>query len=364
MATQKNQHFVPRAYLRAFSVEEENKSINVYNLDRALGIENAAIKSQCSKDYFYGKDLVIENILRKEEEFYSATLRRIRSNPKVISDIDADSIRHFSFLQHCRAEATLRRQFLMITGVIREAYGDSNVPPNMQTNMQDAVRAGMSVFAENIHAIDDLKVCIVSNTTKIPFITSDDPSVLTNKWHIMKGLSKRRGFGIGTAGALMILPLTPTLLAISYDGDVYSIQNTNDSVDISKYSEINLFNELQLIHCVSNLYFPLWSDFAYIQSMYKEIIHLKPKARYEIILAMRDSVSDTHERYRVVTKLQPNPGEKGLAHMKAIPAYPRKWPSILKFRSNPSMIYKGSRDFPLRKGTVDGKFYDENSYDI
>ncbi|AXW32869.1 hypothetical protein CJO88_05685 [Ralstonia solanacearum] len=55
VATNKNQHFVPRCYLRQFTIDRGNKAINLYNVERDRFIEGAPVKNQCSGDYFYGK---------------------------------------------------------------------------------------------------------------------------------------------------------------------------------------------------------------------------------------------------------------------------------------------------------------------
>ena len=65
MASHKNQHFFPRVFLRAFSQNGLGRAINLYNIDARRGIENAPLKSQCSKSYFYGEDLTLERILQQ-----------------------------------------------------------------------------------------------------------------------------------------------------------------------------------------------------------------------------------------------------------------------------------------------------------
>ena len=63
MAANKNQHFVPRCYMRPCTVGAEAKAVNLFNLDRAKAIPNAPLKGQCSGDYFYGEDLRLEHAL-------------------------------------------------------------------------------------------------------------------------------------------------------------------------------------------------------------------------------------------------------------------------------------------------------------
>ncbi|WP_353958780.1 DUF4238 domain-containing protein [Zwartia vadi] len=67
MATNKNQHFVPRCHLRPFTKDESDASINVFNLDRRKLIPNAPVKNQCSRDYFYGRDDRLEMAIQSLE---------------------------------------------------------------------------------------------------------------------------------------------------------------------------------------------------------------------------------------------------------------------------------------------------------
>lgn len=70
MATNKNQHFVPRCYLRPFTLDSANVAINLFNIDRMKFVERAPVKHQCSRDYFYGEDPALEKALQAEEGLY------------------------------------------------------------------------------------------------------------------------------------------------------------------------------------------------------------------------------------------------------------------------------------------------------
>lgn len=65
MATNKNQHFVPRCYLRPFTANGEGVVINLYNIDRQKFIPNAPVKNQCSGNYFYGQDDVLKKPFKR-----------------------------------------------------------------------------------------------------------------------------------------------------------------------------------------------------------------------------------------------------------------------------------------------------------
>jgi len=77
MASNKNQHFVPRCYLRPFTHDGADSAINLYNIDRQKFIEMASVKHQCSGDYFYGSDPLLENAIQSTEGAYGTALREI-----------------------------------------------------------------------------------------------------------------------------------------------------------------------------------------------------------------------------------------------------------------------------------------------
>jgi hypothetical protein len=86
MASNKNQHFVPRCYLRPFTIDGANRAINLYNIDRRKFIERAPVKHQCSGDYFYGKDQLLDKAIQAMEGAYGTALRIITSQNCALTD--------------------------------------------------------------------------------------------------------------------------------------------------------------------------------------------------------------------------------------------------------------------------------------
>ncbi|MDA3844285.1 MAG: DUF4238 domain-containing protein, partial [Candidatus Kapabacteria bacterium] len=56
----KNQHYIPKFYLRNFSYQRNNKQIGVYTLKNNLFIQTGKLKKQASKNFFYGSDGEVE----------------------------------------------------------------------------------------------------------------------------------------------------------------------------------------------------------------------------------------------------------------------------------------------------------------
>lgn len=109
VATNKNQHFVPRCYLKAFTKDGENLAINLLNLDRQRAIPAAPVKNQCSGDYFYGQDDRLETAIRSVEGSYGNTVARIHAPGYQLTDTDRSVLRTFMLFQHLRTEAASRR---------------------------------------------------------------------------------------------------------------------------------------------------------------------------------------------------------------------------------------------------------------
>jgi hypothetical protein len=225
MADNKNQHFVPKAHLKAFSVRGEGRAIHLFNLDRAQIFRDAPVKNQCARDYFYGQDARLERAIQLVEGGYAQCISSLREPRTLVGDLHVTILRRFAYLQHLRTEAAAQRS-AELTFAVTDVRGADIEQPTFKEAVRSGVIAAMRHYAETMNFVDDLKVRIVRNRTSDPFITSDDPAVLANRWHQQDTRALHRSFGIVSAGAVLFLPLSPTLLAILFDGDVYSAENS------------------------------------------------------------------------------------------------------------------------------------------
>jgi hypothetical protein len=356
MASHKNQHFVPRCYLKPFSVDGDGRAINVYNVDRRLGIQNAPVRGQCSHSYFYGEDLRLEKLLQHSENWYSTTLSNIEKPGYRLTELDLAVLSHFCYLQHCRTEAALRRAALSMSEMMDVAY-DGDIPADKRTTMRDVVQMGMRAFSNTMHIVYDLKVCLVRNTTRQPFITSDDPAVLANRWYSQNPRAKGLSGGTGNAGVLFVLPLTPNLLCLVYDGGVYSVPNARGWVTASKISDIDAFNEHQFLGCLANIYFDDWAMLAAVDGSLERVISLRPTVRHETFVTVLEHEDEWGEKYRVVRREDLIRKGKAMIHVRTIRPQPTRWPSIIRWRSDPKIYSNGSGTGFLRRSTAS-----ENSY--
>jgi hypothetical protein len=346
MATNKNQHFVPRCYLKPFTINEGDTAINLFNLDRQRFIENAPVKNQCSGNYFYGKDIQLEKVIQSIEGKYADLLKRIVKSEYVLNDDDKTILRIFWLFQHQRTEAAALKM-VSLNHDMAEEIGFQN--PSFKIEIKEAVMMAMRTFSTTMHVIDDLKICLIKNKSKIPFITSDDPAVLTNRWWLSDSRTKGDSFGMISAGSITLLPITPSILCCGYDGDVYSLSHNHGIVDVRNEKDISLFNLHQLLNCRANLFTGNKTNTERIKKLCVDYLSLRPKHKHILTYAVFDGIENNHKKYRVVDSKDIELHTEAVIHSKFIHPIPPAWPRQLSFRHKGSIFTNGTAMGYLRR---------------
>lgn len=345
MATNKNQHFVPRCYLRPFTGNGEGRSINVFNIDRAKLILGAPVKNQCSKDYFYGSNQYLENAIQAVEGAYSEQIKSLLGGAVAISQSASIVLRRFWLLQNMRTEAASVRAVELSTGLAEALDPDGR---DFALTIKEAVQLAMHAYAESMTCIDDLNLCLIRNTSSRPFVTSDDPAILTNRWHFHRQLHLTRSFGLGSAGVIGMLPISEILLCVLYDAEFYDITAPNGFADISSDSDVELVNEHQFLNCHANIYTRTESEHFLLNQLNQAMSRRIYPSR-ETTYSVRDCEVEGGDlvRYKVVNS-KPNEPHEALIHSRQLHASPRAWPSFLRWK------YRGHfapDDKSTRRGT-------------
>lgn len=340
MATNKNQHFVPRCYLKPFTHDEENKVINLYNIDRERHIHLAPVKHQCSRDYFYGDNPQLEKAIQFVEGSYATVAKELLSEGCKLNIRHKTILRWFWLLQHLRTEAACKRAIEMNNEMGSTFQEEA---PDFKIGIKQAVQMAMLTYADGMNIVDDLKVCLIKNKTKTPFITSDDPAVLSNKWHLNDKRANFMSFGMHSAGALLFLPLNPKVLCLCYDGDVYSISHTNGWVQVKSERDIMHFNQFQLGNCMANIYYQDKCHADSVSRLYEELFHIRPSERHRYTYSVLDYEENGYERYRVVEKSEITKKDTVLFHYESINPNPTRWPQQIKIRRNGAVYTNDTR---------------------
>lgn len=361
MANNKNQHFVPRCHLKPFTKDGAGLAINLFNLALGHAIPDAPVKNQSSRDYFYGQDPKLESAINTVENGYSAVVADIFANSGPVMPGHQVVLRRFTYLQYLRTEAQAR-------AMADHAFAMTDIPgleierPSLKDTMREAVQTAMLHYASNMAIVDDLKVCLVRNETSTPFFTSDNPAVLANRWHQRDPRTQGRSFGVGKAGTIFMLPLSPDVLCLLYDGDVYSVPKDAGWVIARKAEDTRLLNEHQILSCAANLYFRDWSTRDAIAAQVGDVVPRRPKVAMEVVTAVLGETTDWGSRYDVVPKDSIKPGQQALIHVRTNHPRPSGWPSFLSFRNGGKVYGNDTGAGFTRRWCVDQGFVSGTGY--
>lgn len=312
MVEKKNQHFVPRLYLRKFSLHPQNRKssaekIGVFNISSSKFIKSANLYDQASKSYFYGRDLRIENALGNLENESAKIINLIiKKNTLPLEN----SVEHQMLLLFI--VSLLGRTLSAAESIdeLVEKYRDniasidenflSQAERNLDLSLTDAVQKSLDIFVAYFPIIRDLHWRLIINETDEPFITSDHPVVLYNQFLETR---KRYGSNVGLAakGLEIFLPLSPNHTLFLFDGDVYKARTKNKyCVTTQSSKDVRFLNLLQCINANRNLYFNDKVPEKKIRDLLKTALRFKHQAKINIKNYLDES---NHERNKMLIHL-------------------------------------------------------------
>jgi hypothetical protein len=335
MASNKNQHFVPKAYLRAFTHGQDGRAIDLLHMPSGKAVFGAPVRNQCSANYFYGKDPLLEDAIQTVEGAYAQCVSALQADPDTVTSLQDVQLRRFLYLQHLRTEASARH-IAEYTGAI--AAMAPGVMPDMtrQEMMRTSIIAAMHGYADSMRIVDDLKLRIVRNQTSIPFVTSDDPALLLNRWHQGQRANLNASFGVGSAGVLMLMPLTPRLAVMLFDGAIYSVPHNRLIVRVHRPNDVLALNAIQALHCNVSLYFDGENGLEAARSAARLVKDRRPGTRLVVTYAVKAETSGEYTRYAVTDRPDFEAQEDMLAHTMTIRAVPPSWPSFIGLKNKRS----------------------------
>jgi hypothetical protein len=350
MPAQKNQHYVPRCALRPFSLNAEGLAINLFNISRRRAIANAPVKGQCARDYLYGKeDLRAEQLLAKLEGQYSRILDQLTVGGPLPKN-DKELLQLFMLIQFRRTEMAIQQMRnwgeSMEEAIFRRAPDQR---PQRKRTDADLMRLSLKIGIELLEYVKDLKVVIFRNETNTDFVTCDNPAILTNRFHFQRLATNQ--FGVSNSGALIVMPLSPRLTSICYDGAVYSIPNASGTpyVEIKRATDAAAVNELQYLAASKNIYFRRWEDRSSVASEAAKVSQKRTGAIPKSTIFIKDTESPHADSYRTGTPEEEVTARESLVATAFQYPEPSTWPSQLRFRDKPKTFSNGSAAGHMRK---------------
>lgn len=186
-----------------------------------------------------------------------------------------------------------------------------------------------------------LRDCIVANDTKIPFITSDNPAVIVNRFHVQKQGQEFGGAGLICSGVMLVLPLTPRLLFVSYDHGVYGVDlKKGGTLHARRPKDVEALNALQILRASENLYYDSTDHCNYVNGLVGHYGCRRPAAWHKWIFALEHEVAGSSESkyYRVVKNSAEFRTGNGLFNSKSVSVDPGIWCSLFSIRNKPKIF--------------------------
>jgi hypothetical protein len=186
-------------------------------------------------------------------------------------------------------------------------------------------------------------------------VTSDDPAVLANRWHQWTRRAQDHSFGLHSAGALILLPLSPEILCLGYDGDVYSIPHTNGWTETRREPDIHALNEHQFLNCRANIFVREAAHASIVDDSFALSESRRPSSRHLIRYAVLDHTEESYSRYRVVDPKEADKHEEAIIHSQVVHPIPSAWPRVVNWRTGGVVFTNGTGvGYVRRSGTGDG----------
>jgi Protein of unknown function (DUF4238) len=254
MPVNKNQHYVPQLYLRNFS--SNGNRIGLYHIPNIRFVTSASIRDECSGDYFYGKDEVINAKIENIESNAGAVLKKIIDNlilPNLLSN-EHKKLWFFALLL-CRRTKQAKQNLIEELTELQEYVSKEGFKENFVPNDIDAIQTSVNTVFKTASVGHDLAYKLVVNESDIDFFTSDNPVILYNQFLEFRN-PKYVNTGLVTIGIQLFFPISPKLYLIFYDASVYKVGDKKQKVVATKSeADINELNRLQFINADKKLYF-------------------------------------------------------------------------------------------------------------
>lgn len=279
----KNHHFVPQFYLKRFSHVDNKRAICLYNFKQNTLVHNASIRHQSSCKYFYGLDPTLEDSLSRIECRSAEVIRNIsnRNTPPDLFTPEHHVILTFTLDLYLRTLYAIEAINEMLDRFTKHTL----LYPLFGTEITDLVKVeyidptvvALHQSALNQIFIYDLKMILLVNNTKVPFISSDNPCVFYNQYMEQRN-HPVNSTGLNCKGLQIILPIDPKRIIVFYDGDVYRYKKKfARTIEITNNNDVKNLNSLQIIAANENIYFDDTHSLVYISSLTKEYTRFRRK---------------------------------------------------------------------------------------
>lgn len=288
MTKKKRHHYIPRFYLKRFSVNNEGKFIGLYNQKSDVFVQEAPLRHQAYENFLYGEDDEVENALACMENevakmFYYWTEEKLLYPPPIESN-GFKLLRQFILYQSFRTPKS-GNDFTQslnegLKVVLKEAKPDLWKQLEGGTIVHDnPVLLTLLHSIEHEKLLDYLDCKFIVNLSELPLITSDAPVIYYNQ--LMEAADNYIGAtGLVTKGLQIFYPIHPRLIVCFYDSSVYDLgDGCVNCCSIESIDEIHQLNGLQFLNSEAQLFFDDMISEEYVRELCKQYHEYKEEPK-------------------------------------------------------------------------------------
>ena len=263
MADRKQNHYVPRFYMKRFG--STGRSIHLLNTTSMKAVPDASIAKQCQRKNLYNSGL--EDALSKLESFIASEIYRADGYAQVTTEL----WRLFVATQYVRVprKSDPGTKFM-------EAVADYWLEWQLENNSEirdrdtsytitgNSIEMLLGALPSLLSSMRGLKARVVSIESP-RFILGDKPVVLYNQY--CEQVEHYAGLGSNRSGVQLFMPLSPKEYLLLYDGQIYDYVKSQEVT----YADVETLNMLQIVQSESNVYFSSWADREQLISHTREV---------------------------------------------------------------------------------------------
>lgn len=250
---------MPRFYMKRFSID--GKTINLVHLPSLRTVLGGKLKTQCRRDYFYGREGNMEDALAIIEGHIAGVLKGM-SNSATLPPYGTEDNRLlliFALIQHFRTLYAAEAVNESVDKMTRLAFENH---PSFQGNAMDKVKFeftnapqySISLAMKNYELLLDMGCKLLRIQCDGEFVTSDNPAIFHNQLMFFRRYGGNTG--IASKGLQIFLPIDPKNALMYYDRDVYRVGPAGEkSIAITNLRDVQQLNRLQVASARENVYF-------------------------------------------------------------------------------------------------------------
>jgi hypothetical protein len=257
----KRQHYVPQMILRRFSLDA--RRLSLFLLKTQMRRNGVSLRDQCYRDYFYGKDPLLEDAFKAQEDSLARVLGDL--DPSRLGGLGEEELREVKFFVHYQRQRTLAAAEIdeeMSDTLFKRLFRDD--PRLAGVNLSNwrlkppmPQISALAAAANSMPLVLDLQVKFIANDTPMGFLIGDAPVATYNQWaeHHPKFAAYQGYKGVAVKGVQWFLPVSPLVTIAIYDPTTYAYGSPHSWVCRAGKRDVALLNALQVLHARHCLYF-------------------------------------------------------------------------------------------------------------